>query len=323
MIAVVIPCYKVSRHIVDVIAAIGDEVTAIVVIDDCCPEASGKLVASSCDDPRVHVIYNAVNLGVGGAVMEGYRYAMNLGVEAIVKIDGDGQMDPRLIASFAEPILNGKADYLKGNRFYDVEVVRRMPAVRLVGNIMLSFLTKLSSGYWPLFDPTNGYTCISAKVVRFLPLDKIAKGYFFETDMLFRLNILRAVVVDMPMTAKYEDETSNLSITREVPVFLVKNLSNYSKRIFYNYFLRNFSYASFELIIGLSLSLFGLVFGGVNWIEHWRIESYASAGTVMLSGLTMILGVQMLLGFLQYDISNQPVTPFQNRITPDLDVPGE
>jgi dolichol-phosphate mannosyltransferase len=313
MIAVVIPCYRVSRHILDVIAGIGNDVGLIIVVDDACPDGSGRLVQQQCSDPRVTVVFNERNLGVGGAVKAGYRVALERGASVIVKLDGDGQMDAALIPQFVAPILEGKADYTKGNRFFDVQVVNKMPAVRLFGNTMLSFITKLSSGYWNLFDPTNGYTAISARIVPYLDLDKIADSYFFESDMLFRLNILRAAVADIPMDAIYGDEESNLRIMKVLPTFIASHLRNFFKRIFYNYFIRDFSYASIELLAGIVLLAFGTTFGIMTWIDAHQ-KYYASAGTVMLFGMSMIIGVQMLLGFLQYDITHIPTVPLQNRL---------
>lgn len=317
MIAVVIPCYKVSSHILGVIGRIGPEVGLIVVVDDCCPEKSGSLVERSCVDPRVRVVYHKENQGVGGAVMTGYRVAVESGAAVIVKIDGDGQMAPELVPVFAAPILNGEADYTKGNRFFDVETVRQMPTVRLVGNAGLSFLTKMSSGYWNLFDPTNGYTAISAPVAARLPFGKIARRYFFESDLLFRLNTMRAVVVDIPMFASYGNETSSLSVSAELPRFLLLNMRNMGKRLLYNYFIRNLNYATLELVFGSVFFAFGAVFGGVKWLESYMGNSYASAGTVMLAGLTVITGLQLLLGFANYDITNAPSMPLQKRLSAD------
>ena len=194
-IAVVIPSYKVCTHILSVIENIGPEVNKIYVIDDCCPDDSGDFVENKCSDARVTVIRNLENQGVGGAVMTGYKAAIDDGMDIIVKVDGDGQMDPRLIPYFIEPIESGKADYTKGNRFFDLDGIYTMPRIRIFGNAVLSFMSKLSSGYWNLFDPTNGYTAIHRNVILHLPLNKISRCYFFETDILFRLNILGAVVL--------------------------------------------------------------------------------------------------------------------------------
>ena len=306
MIAVVIPSYRVTRHILGVLAGIGPEVTRIYVVDDRCPDGSGALVRAQCADPRVTVLEHAENQGVGGAVMTGYRAAIADGMQIIVKVDGDGQMDAALIPQFVAPILNGEADYTKGNRFFDLEQIRQMPPLRLFGNAVLSLMTKLSSGYWDLFDPTNGYTAIHADAARHLPFDKISKRYFFETDMLFRLNTLNAVAVDVPMDASYGDEVSNLKISKIVTEFLFKHVRNFSKRIFYNYYLRNMSLASVELPLGLALLAWGTVYGVVHWIASAKAGVATAPGTVMLSALPVLMGTQLVLAFLAYDISSVP-----------------
>ncbi len=306
LISVVIPCYKVKSHILGVITGIGPEVDKIYVVDDCCPDKSGEFVELNCNDPRVTVIKCPVNQGVGGAVMTGYEAAIRDGVDIIVKVDGDGQMDPSLIQDFVLPILNGQADYTKGNRFFDLEEIRQMPKIRLFGNAALSFMTKLSSGYWDLFDPTNGFTAIHADIARHLPVKKISKRYFFETDILFRLNTLRALVIDIPMDAKYEDEVSNLKISKIIGEFFIKHMRNMSKRIFYNYYLRDMSLASIELPLGLLMVIIGSAFGLGHWLQSLQSGVPTSAGTVMLSALPIILGTQFILAFIGHDIQSVP-----------------
>jgi dolichol-phosphate mannosyltransferase len=305
-IAVVIPCYRVRDRILDVISGIGPEVSHIFVVDDACPEGAGELVIAQCHDPRVVVLIHERNQGVGGAVITGYERALEAGADIVVKVDGDGQMDPTLIPHFIGPIGSGRADYVKGNRFYNIEDVRTMPPLRLFGNAVLSFMTKLSSGYWNIFDPTNGYTAISAVVLRHVPLAKVQRRYFFESDMLFRLGTLRAHVLDLPMTAVYGGETSSLAIRRVVLPFVAGNFRNLAKRVVYNYFLRGFSVASLQLLIGLALLVFGTVFGGMAWYESIASGRPATTGTVMLAALPVILGVQMLLSFLAFDIASTP-----------------
>ena len=305
-VAVVIPCYRVRSHILPLIKQIGPEVDLIIVVDDACPEESGRHVRENCSDRRVTVLRNDQNRGVGGAVLNGYAHALQLGADIIVKLDGDGQMDPRWIKRLIRPILVGRADYAKGNRFFNVEGLRSMPRVRLLGNAVLSFFSKISSGYWAVFDPTNGYTAISASTLALLPLDKINRGYFFESDMLFQLGMVRACVVDVPIDARYADEKSNLVISRVMYQFLFKHLANTTKRIAHNYFLRDFSLASIELIIGICFVLFGTIFGAYHWLESIRMQVTASTGTVMLAALPIILGVQLLLSYLAYDIGSTP-----------------
>jgi glycosyltransferase involved in cell wall biosynthesis len=307
-VAVVIPCYRVKEHICAVLGALGPEVQRIYVIDDACPEHTGEYVRERTTDPRVTVLVNAQNLGVGGAVIEGYRAALAGGADIVVKIDGDGQMNPALIPDFIEAIRVFEADYTKGNRFFHPEDLAGMPLLRLIGNAALSFMTKLSSGYWNIFDPTNGFTAIHAEVLRLLPLDKLSRRYFFESDMLFRLNTVHARVIDIPMRAVYAGETSNLRPSRALLEFSVLHLRNTAKRLVYNYFLRDFSIASLELVFGLVLFAFGVVFGLTQWFLHWKAGEYASAGTVMLAVLPALSGLQLLLSFVNFDVAAVPGT---------------
>lgn len=313
-IAVVIPCYKVGERALEVIAGIGPECWRIYAVDDACPTKSGRLIAEHCTDPRVRVLYHPQNLGVGGAVMTGYRQALEDGAQIVVKLDGDGQLDPVLLPLFCAPLIDGTADYAKGNRFYDPDGLHGMPAVRLLGNAALSFFSKLSTGYWDLFDPTNGYTAIRAEVLAKLPLDKISQRYFFESDMLFRLNTLRAVVVDIPMAARYGDEVSNLRIGAVIGEFLGKHLRNFAKRVIYNYFLRDMSLASLELLSGIGLLGFGAAFGVYRWHQSAEAGLATPAGTVMLAALPVMLGLQFLLAFFGYDIATVPRRPRTARL---------
>ncbi|MDE2582480.1 MAG: glycosyltransferase family 2 protein [Rhodospirillales bacterium] len=305
-VAVVIPCYRVREQVADVVDAIGPEIDLIYVVDDACPEHSGEHLLARCADPRVQVLVHEANQGVGGAVITGYRQALADGAEIVVKLDGDGQMAPALIPRLVAPIMEGRADYTKGNRFWNLEDAGTMPPARMAGNIALSFLTKLSSGYWGVFDPTNGFTAIHAAVLRELPLNKIARRYFFESDMLFRIGILRGLVVDVPMTAVYHDAPSSLRIGRVLLPFFARNMFNTAKRILYRYFLRDFSIASIQLLAGLALLSFGTVFGIREWSISTESGVVASTGTVMLAALPVILGVQLLLSFLSFDVAGTP-----------------
>lgn len=305
-IAVVIPCYKVTAHIAEVIARIGREVQAIYCVDDACPEGSGKLVQKMVRDKRVKVIFHDENQGVGGAMLTGYRAALADGHDVLVKIDGDGQMDPALIPQFVYPIELGMADYTKGNRFFNIEDVRGMPPVRLVGNGALSFLTKLSSGYWNIFDPTNGYTAIHRSIGEFIVNRRIDKRYFFETDMLLNLYLLRAVVQDVPMAAVYAEEKSNLSVWRIAMPFLMKNLRNAARRFIINYIIRDFSLATLEAILGILLLAFGLVTGSSFWLRSYMSGEVATAGQVMIAALPILSGTQLLLSALNFDMRNVP-----------------
>jgi glycosyltransferase involved in cell wall biosynthesis len=313
-VAVIIPSYRVKKHILQLLDKIGDEVSRIYVVDDLCPEGSGIYVKENCVDQRVRVLFHEQNMGVGGATMTGYKQAIDDGAFVMVKLDGDGQMDPTLLPRFIKPIIDGVADYTKGNRFFYLEGLVQMPGVRLFGNAFLSFMAKFSTGYWDIFDPTNGYTAIHSEVAACLPMNKIERRYFFESDMLFRLNILRAVVLDIPMTASYGDEQSSLLVARAVPEFFCKHLRNSWKRVFYNYYLRDFSIASLEILFGMTTLSFGVCFGAKAWIMSYITGVVASSGTVMLAALPTLVGIQLILTFLSADMGNIPTTPLQKRL---------
>jgi dolichol-phosphate mannosyltransferase len=314
LVAAVVPCYRPGEVVLDVLKVMPPAVDIIIVVDDACPNSTGNLIESSTSDPRVRVIRREVNGGVGAAMRTGYEEALRIGATIAVKIDSDGQMDPRLIPALIAPIAEGRADYVKGNRFFDIDRLARMPVTRKLGNAGLSFLTKLSSGYWQVMDPTNGFTAIHTGVLRLLPLDRIAPRYFFESDMLFRLGTLRAVVLDAPMRAVYEDEESGLAPGRVVLDFAARNAVNTYKRILYNYFVRGFSIASLELLLGTFLLMAGFVIGASAWLDSVQSGVAATAGTVMLAGLPIFVGIQLLLGFLAADMSPWSQVPVHRRV---------
>jgi dolichol-phosphate mannosyltransferase len=308
-IAVVIPCYQVKDKVLGVIEAIGPDVDSIVCVDDACPENSGDFIRERTRDPRVVVLRHDENQGVGGATLTGYAHALEHKMDIVVKIDGDGQMNPELIPLFVDPIVRGDADYTKGNRFTRPEDLKGMPRIRLFGNSLLSLMAKISTGYWKNLDPTNGYTAVHTSVLSKLPLARISKRYFFETDMLFRLRIVDACVWDIPMTARYEDEKSNLKWFRVAPLFLAKHIRNSLVRIVYLYVVRDFNLATLQLATGIPLSLFGIIFGLIKWRQSLATGVAATAGSVMLAALPVLVGIQLMLSFVSYDMSSVPTHP--------------
>lgn len=313
-IAVIIPCYRVVKHIGSVIGTIPDFVDAIYAVDDCCDQESGRFIQENIDDPRLHVIFHQQNTGVGGAMVSGYKHAIIDGMDIAVKIDGDGQMDPSLITRFVMPIVDGDADYTKGNRFYNLSDASSMPKIRLFGNMALSFLTKLSSGYWNIFDPTNGYTAISVPLLKMINLDKLSKRYFFESDILYRIGIAMGKVIDIPMTAVYGDEVSNLKISKIFWPFLKGNFRNMGKRIIYKYYIQDVNIASLQLLFGFIFLIFGLIYGGSYWYINAASHTPTPSGTVILSALCVAMGFQLLLAFLSYDTNNYPKDAISKRI---------
>ncbi len=303
----VIPAYKVKNHLVDVVVGVLAHVDHVFVVDDACPEGSGRyLLQSLPDSPQVTVIFHEGNLGVGGAVLTGYSKAREAGFELAVKVDGDGQMNPKYIPALLAPIASGAADYTKGNRFFRPSYLLDMPRARLAGNAALSFLAKVSTGQWHIMDPTNGFTAIHLGLLDWLPHDRIQKRFFFETDMLFWLGTVDAVIQDIPMPSLYGSEQSNLSVKSSLVEFSKGHLGLFFRRIFYSYFLRNFNMASVFLLCSLPCILFGAIFGATAWKTSVETGVPATAGTIMLAALPVIVGLQLLLGFLNFDMATQP-----------------
>ena len=304
-IAVVIPCYKVSRHILKVISNIPQEVSTIILVDDQCPEKTGEFVAKNINDPRVTILINSINLGVGGATKAGYLEAIQHHADIIVKLDGDGQMNPEDIPKLTRVITDEKYNYAKGNRFFTIKNVKQMPIVRKFGNLVLSFMSKLSTGYYEIFDPNNGFTAIDSEYLTQLPLDDIDNRYFFESDMLYQLNLLGAKVSDIPLPTIYKDEHSSLSIWQSVIIFPKKHLINFIKRIIYTYYLRDFNIASVQLLVGTIFFWWGSALGLTTWLHNMKNGVSSATGTIMLVGILIITGVQLLLSFLNFDMRSQ------------------
>jgi dolichol-phosphate mannosyltransferase len=310
-VAAIIPCYRVANHVVDVVAEALERLDHVFVVDDCCPENSGDLIASAFPDERVTVLRHTENRGVGGATITGYRAAIRAGYDVLVKIDGDGQMDLGHLPALLQPVLSAEADYTKGNRFYRKRDLKCMPFTRLLGNSILSLLNKASSGYWNVMDPTNGFTALSLTAAREIEWPKVSEGYFFECDVLFRLNIARAVVQDVPIPSRYGEENSSLSIPMAVPTFLFRHVRNFAKRFFYSYIVRDFSVGTIHSIAGAILFTFGITFGAITWVQNASRGQDTSVGTVMVATLPIILGFQLLLAALSFDIASTPTRPLQ------------
>ncbi len=304
-VAVVIPAFRAAATIASVIKEIPAFVSHIVVVNDASPDELDAAIGA-ISDPRVHLVHHDTNRGVGGATLTGYDAALSLGAGIIAKLDADGQMDPAALSVIIGPIVSGEADYAKGNRFLHGAELRAMPRSRRLGNTALSFWTKLASGYWPIFDPTNGYTAIHASIIPFLDRTRIAPGFFFETSMLIELGRLDAVVQDVYLPARYSGEPSSLSQRRAVGEFPPRLIAATWRRIIRQYFVRDFTTVSLYLAAGLLLITFGVVWGLWHWGLSIRNNVPATTGTVMLAVLPTILGVQLWLQAIAQDIGNVP-----------------
>jgi len=309
-IAVVIPAYRVEREIESVLRGLPPYIQHIIVVDDASPDSTSERVASlGKRDHRLILIRHEKNLGVGGAMVTGFRKALEIGAQIVVKIDADGQMDVSRLPELLTPLIEGRADYTKGNRFRDFIALQKMPFIRRLGNMGLGFLAKAATGYWNLFDPTNGFLAIRAEILAQLPLEQIDHTYYFETSMLANLYLLGAVVRDVPMPARYQGEASSLIIRRVLFEFPSKLSATLVRRIALKYFIYDFSMGTIYLLSGMPLLLFGLIFGTIKWIQYARVHIPAPTGTVMLPTLTVLLGIQLLLSAIEIDLRSVPKDP--------------
>jgi dolichol-phosphate mannosyltransferase len=307
-VAVVIPCHDEEDHVAEVVASLPPTVGTIVVVDDGSTDRTAEVLAG-LGDPRLRVVRHDRNRGVGAAMKSGYRAALAAGADICVKVDGDGQMAGADVPRLIEPLLRREADYAKGNRFNRLTALARMPRVRLLGNGALSFLTKLVTGYWSIFDPTNGFTAIRGEVLRALDLERLDSGYFFETSMLLELNVLGAVVQDVDLDARYGTEASDLRIGRVLLGFPPRLVSGLWRRFFWKYLIRDFNALTICVLGGVPAVAFGVVFGAIHWMRSIATGVPATAGTTILAALPIILGFQCLLTALVLDALYQPKRP--------------
>ena len=302
-IAVIIPCYNVENEIFSTITGIPDFVDHIIAVDDFSTDHTKRII-SEISDNRIALITNDCNLGVGGATVAGLKKGLELGAEILIKLDGDGQMDPNRMLELISPLFHG-ADYSKANRFLHSSRLKQMPKFRLIGNFFLTFLTKLASGYWKVFDPQNGYVAINKTTLEKLPLDNLYKRYFFENDMLVNLNIIGARVVDVSMPAIYGDEKSSLKIGTILFSFPWLLINRFFKRIYKKHVLIDFSVIGFFYLTGLFLASFGCLFGSYHWFLSITSGIPASTGTVMIAVLPIILGFQLFLQAIVIELNEQ------------------
>jgi glycosyltransferase involved in cell wall biosynthesis len=307
-IGVVIPAYRVADKVETVIRGIPSWIASIIVVDDQSPDDTAARV-ERVGDRRVTLLRHERNQGVGGAMATGFAEAIRQGLDIAVKMDGDDQMDPEMLPEILAPLLDHEADMVKCNRYASLGHVEQMPTIRLVGNAGLTFLVKMASGYWNNFDPANGYLALRTDVLRRLDLGRLPRRYYFESGLLVEMGILRAVVADVPASARYGDEISSLSVTRTLFEFPPRLFAGLVRRILWRYFVQDFSAVSVFLVIGIPMLLFGAVFGVASYWHYSSLDKFAPVGVVMIGTLPIILGVQLVLQAIVLDIQNVPRIP--------------
>ena len=279
-------------------------VDTVIVVDDACPEASGDAVKQAFrGHPSVQVIKRSRNGGVGAATKTGLARALELAADVIIKLDADGQMDPSYIPSIVELFgADPNLAYLKGNRFFDSRVLAKMPAVRLFGNSWLSLFSKFASGYWNILDPTNGYLAFNGRLLPAVNWQGFADCYFFEISVLCELGLKRATIAEMEMDTIYGQGSSSLSITKTMFAFPPKLAWLLWRRVLLQYFVFDVNLGSLYLLMGLALSGFGAGFAIFEWAETIATGIPRTTGTVMLAVLPFLMGFQLILNALLYDV---------------------
>lgn len=300
-VTVVVPAYNEALLVGRTLRGVPDFVDSIVVIDDASTDGTSEVVRA-VDDPRIHLIRHEVNTGVGGAICDGHRWALEKGADVSVIMSGDDQMDPRHLPALLDPIADDGVGFTKANRFGHLSALKAMPVMRLFGNVALSFATKLASGYWNLFDPQNGYTAVHRSALERIDLGSVQRGYAFENDLLITLNILGVRARDVPLPAVYGEEVSNLRIHREAPRLAALLFRGFWRRMILKYVFPSFSAIALLFFTGLALCTLGLVMGGFVIADSIGPRA-ATAGTVLLAVAPMLTGIHLLVQALVLDMS--------------------
>ncbi len=303
-IAVVVPAFNEERLIGTTVSTIPGFVDRVFVIDDASTDGTAEVVESLAD-PRISLICHEINTGVGGAIISGHKAALDMGMDISAVMAGDAQMPPEYLESLIRPLVDNEADFTKGNRFFSSESTEGMPALRAVGSVVLSYLMKLSSGNWRIFDPQNGYTAIHRRVLSQIDLDRLSSGYSFENSMLINLNIARARVRDVDIPASYGSETSSMRLLTAAPTIFGELISGFFKRMYRKHVSPVpsiagilFAFGALAVTLGIAVGVFA-IWGSLG-------ASQASAGTAILAVGGVIVGLQFSIAAVIMDHLDGP-----------------
>lgn len=305
-IGVAVPAYNEAKLIEKTIRTIPAFVDHIVAINDCSKDDTLAILNElRAKDKRLFIIDNPTNHGIGYSLSNGLRKAAALGCDRVAVMAGDAQMDPDMLAPMLDNMSKRGLDFVKANRFMHIEALKKMPAYRRFGNIVVTLLTKFATGYYSIFDTQNGYVVYSKDVIDRMPWHLIGDRYEFENTILIGLSIIDAKVGDYPMPAIYGDETSTINLLSTTIRVLKRLFKGFWQRIYYKYVLYGFHPIALFLFTGLLLLFAGVL--GAIWILIEKIVAnmIPTSGTVMLAILPIILGVQLLLTALVMDVMEE------------------
>jgi glycosyltransferase involved in cell wall biosynthesis len=303
-VAAVVPAHNEQNLVAKTVTTMPELVDLIVVVDDASTDQTAKRAVDT-GDPRLILISHEANTGVGGAIADGHQAALDEGADVCVVMAGDAQMDPAYLPALLDPIADEGYGFVKANRFHSRNALAGMPKTRLVGSVLLSFGTKLASGYWHLFDPQNGYTAVSRLALSRIDLSKVARGYSFENDMLIWLCIANVRAKDVAVPAVYGEEVSGMRMSKVIPELCRLLFVGFWRRIFLKYVLMSFSPIALMLFTGLLLCFAGAA-AGIWAIAVTPSHSAPTAGTVLLSAAPILVGINMLVHALTLDIQQSP-----------------
>jgi glycosyltransferase involved in cell wall biosynthesis len=308
-VALVIPAYREEKLIGRTLEAVPALFDRVFVVDDCSPDGQAEVVREKAKtDRRIVLLQHATNQGPGAGIITGYRRSAEEGIELTVVVGGDNQMDLGQVTQFLDPLIEGKADYSKGNRFLLQEIPRTlqlMPRVRLLANWIITALTKIASGYFKLMDVVDGYTAITRRAIAVIDWDRAWRGYGYPMDFLVRLNGYGFKVVDVPRRAIYtpgerQSQIKGFRYAFRVSPMLIRD---FFWRLSFKYMYRDFHPLVFFYFSGLVLVPSGLLGGGyLVWNKLFSDGAGVSAPRAILVALALISGFQFLLFAMLFDM---------------------
>jgi glycosyltransferase involved in cell wall biosynthesis len=303
-VGVVVPAYNEERQIGKVLETMPAFVDHIIVVDD----HSADATIERCKEwenrlgNRLTIIAQPKRGGVGAAITSGYKRSVELGLDVVAVMAGDGQMDPNDLTLIIEPVTTGKADYSKGNRLFTGEAWRKTPAVRYLGNAFLSMLTKIASGYWHVADSQSGYTAISRAALQSLDLERVYPSYGYPNDLLVRLNINNFRVADVPVHPRYGiGERSSMNVFKVMPTVSLLLFRGFMRRLFLKYVIKDFHPLVFFYFFGITFLIAGIILGLLESVLKIFTGGIAIA-TIVLVALLLVTGLQFLLFAMWFDM---------------------
>ncbi len=303
-VGVVVPAWNEAAHIAEVLETMPEFVDFIVVVDDASTDNTSA-IAHSVIDARVRVVTQPSNGGVGSSILTGHEIVFAEDCDVSVVMAGDAQMDPTYLGALLDPIAHDGIGFSKANRFFSRASYASMPRSRVFGNVVLSFMTKASSGYWHLFDPQNGYTALRRNAWNLIDPSAISRRYDFENSLLIHLNVASVRARDVPIPAVYGEEVSGIKLGKVVPRLLLTLWKGFWYRIFRRYVVPSFSPVALLLFVGLAMAGFGFLVGLFAVIYSIGPRE-ASTGTWLLSVAPGVVGIMMMVQALVLDIGESP-----------------